>query len=127
MATGPFKPTARPSAPKGAEAANRYAITSVVLGITSIVLLLASAIGLWASLDEAELDAWVVIVLLFISPVVAIYATGFGVKGRRLAKVGTPERVRATIGLVLGMGFFAVLVGVIIGLIAIASIFSRDV
>ena len=46
MDSGPFKPTARRSAPKGAEAANRYAITSLVLGITSIVLLLVFAIGL---------------------------------------------------------------------------------
>jgi hypothetical protein len=112
---GAFKPTARPSAPKGAEAANRYAITSLVLGITSIVLLLAFAIGLWASLDEAELDAWVVIVLL-ISLVAAISASRFGARGRRLAKVGTPGRVQATTGLVLGMGVIAVLVvGLFIG------------
>ena len=123
---GPFKPTARPSAPKGVEAANRYAITSLVLGIASIVLLLAFAIGLWASLDEAELDAWVVIVLL-ISLVAAISASRFGVKGRRLAKVGTLGRVQATIGLVRGMGFIAVLiVGVIIGVIAASIITGND-
>ena len=123
---GPFNWTARPSAPKGVEAANRYAITSLVLGIASIVLLLAFAIGLWASLDEAELDAWVVIVLL-ISLVAAISASRFGVKGRRLAKVGTLGRVQATIGLVLGMGFIAVLiVGVIIGVIAASIITGND-
>src|SRR4029453_2563762 len=124
MDSGPFKPTARRSAPKDAEAANRYAITSVVLGITSIVLLLAFAIGLWGY--GTELDAWVLIVL-FISLVAAIYASRFGVKGRRLAKVGTPERVQATIGLVLGMGSIAVLVvGVIIGGIAISIITRND-
>ena len=65
--------------------------------------------------------------MLFISLVAAIYASRFGVKGRRLAKVGTPGRVQATIGLVLGMGSIAVLVvGVIVGGIAISIITRND-
>jgi hypothetical protein len=45
----------------GSDLSNRPAITALFLGITSIVVLPAFAIGLWMSLDEVELDAWVVI------------------------------------------------------------------
>ena len=79
----------------GTELSNRPAITALVLGITSIVLIPAFALGLWASLGEV--DTWVVI-LDYISLLGAICASLFGVEGRRLAKVGEPGRVPATIG-----------------------------
>jgi hypothetical protein len=103
---------------------NRSAITALVLGITSVVLLPAFAIGLWASLDEVELDAWLVILFL-ISLVAAICAGLFGMQGRRLANVGAPGRVTATIGLVLG-SIVVLVFGVIVGLIAFAFISSHD-
>lgn len=119
-----IQPHAPPSAAMVTGLSNRPAITALVLGITSIVLLPAFAIGLWASLDEVELDAWVVILFL-ISLVAAICAGLFGIQGRRLAKVGSPGRVTATIGLVLGFIVVSVL-GVIVGLIAFAFISSHD-
>jgi len=79
-----------------------------------------------ASFGEVQLDERAVIVY-FISLVAAIYASLFGVEGRRLAKVGAPGRVPATIGLVLGLGFVVVSVlGLSVGLIALMISASHD-
>jgi len=115
-------PHGPPVAAMGTDLSNRPAMTALVLGITSIVLIPAFAIGSWASLGEVQLDPWVLILYL-ISLVTAICASLFGVEGRRLAKVGAPGRIAATIGLVLGIGFIVVSVlGVIVGLILFANI-----
>ena len=74
------QPHAPPPGVMVTDLSNRSAITAFVLGITSVVLLPAFAIGLWASLDEVELDAWVVILFL-ISLVAAICAGLFGMQG----------------------------------------------
>jgi hypothetical protein len=119
------QPDAPPSAVMGTDLSNRPAINALVLGITSFVLLPTLALVLWAAFGEVQLDDRAVIVY-FISLVAAIYASRFGVEGRRLAKAGAPGRVPATIGLVLGLGFIAVTVlGLIVGFI-VFSINARN-
>src|SRR5262245_13348429 len=115
-----FEPTARPRAARGAEAANRYATTSLVLGIVSFALIPASVLVLWVVLRDVQLDTWTVILYL-ISVVTAICAGIYGAKGRRLAK-DSAVRVRATIGVVLSISFFVVMVVGFVLLMIIASI-----
>src|SRR5262245_14761775 len=122
---GPFKPTAPSRPPRGAEAANRCAITSLVLGMTSIVLLAVFVIGFVGSLDEAELDAWIPILFL-ITLVTAISALVYGIRGRRLA-TDRSVRVRATIGVAFPTVFLVLLIiGVVLTMIILSIVASHD-
>ena len=122
----PARPQGPPSAAMGTDLSNRPARDALVLGIISFLLPPAFAIGLWASLNDMELAAWAVMLYL-ISLVAAICACRFGVEGRRLAKMGAPGRVPASIGLVLGIGFILVSVlGPIVGFIAFAISAGND-
>ena len=108
------------------ETSNQPARTALVLGITSFALIPASVLVLWVVQGDVQLDTWTVIVYL-ISMVAAISAGQFGVQGRRLAKEGARERLPATIGLVLGIGFIVVsVVGFIVGSIVVSIILSHD-
>lgn len=114
------------STPHAGDLSNGPAVRSLVLGITSFALIPASVLVLLVVLGDVQLDTWTVI-LYFVSLVAAICAALFGVEGRRLAKVGAPGRVTATVGLVLGIGFIVVsVVGVIVVSIVISIIFSHD-
>jgi hypothetical protein len=65
--------------------------------------------------------------LISASLAVAISAIVFGVKGRRLAKVGAPKGRGATFGLGLGVGLIVVtVVGGIVWLAAFATIISHE-
>jgi len=112
------QPNAPPSTAMRADASNRYAIASLVLGIALNVLPVASVIAIFGSWDAADLDAWTWILYL-ISLVVALCALFFGAEGRRRARNG-PGRVMATLGLALATVFIvASIVIVTITLIAI--------
>jgi hypothetical protein len=112
----------------GADVSNHPATTSLIFGATSIVVLSALAIVLWASFVHGDdLGAWVWFPY-FISLVAAIFAIVFGVEGRRVAKVGAPGQVTATIGLALGIAFIVLsILGVIVALIAISILVRNDV
>ena len=109
-----------PSSTEPNEASNQPARTALVLGITSFALIPAFALLLWAGVGDVQLDTTTVTVFVYlISVVAAIGAALFGMQGRRLAKEGAAGWVAATIGLVLGIGFFVVTVlGGIVGFIA---------
>jgi hypothetical protein len=99
--------TARPQRPPSAapaEATNPSATTSLVLGISAFAIQLLA----WGDLFLRKPGPEWVLISSFISLVYGICAIVFGVKGRRLAKAKAPGRVKATVGLALGIVFVAV-------------------
>jgi predicted ABC-type exoprotein transport system permease subunit len=107
-----------------AEGSNRYAITSLLLGMTSLVLLLVIVVAFFSSFDEAELDAWIWI-LYIITLVAAICALPLGTEGRRLAK-DRRGRVMATVGSVLAIVFIVVSIACVVLTLMYISSISRD-
>jgi hypothetical protein len=127
--------TARPQGPPSAappEAPNSSATRSLVLGIVAFVIQFVA----WGMLVLEEIEseaAWdrfaaglgeppeqsfgvaETTIASIVSMAVGIGAIVFGLRGRRLAKAEALGRVRATIGLVLGINFVA---GPIVALLA---------
>jgi hypothetical protein len=132
-----------PSPTEPDEASNHPATWSLVLGILAFVIQLL-AWGVWFMLDrqgDAAFERFLAgsgttieppdvtgfWILFSVSLAVAISAIVFGVKGRRLAKVGAPKGRGATIGLGLGVGLIVVtVVGGIVWLAAFATIISHE-
>jgi hypothetical protein len=116
-------PQDRQDEPHAADLSNDPAITSLVFGILAFVIqLLAWGLTTLARIQyEAALDRWAtrvtasgdppqsssgvagIIIASFISLPLGIGAIVSGVRGRRVAKAEGPNRMKATVGLVLGM------------------------
>jgi hypothetical protein len=130
-------PQDREDEPHAGDLSNDPAITSFVFGILAFVIqLLAWALTTLARIQyEAALDRWAtrtgaggdppqssgvagIIIASFISLALGIGAIVSGVRGRRIARAGGLGRMRATVGLVLGIISVAIPIVELLGFFA---------
>ena len=123
--SGKTAPQQSPHSTAPGEASNPSAMTSLVLGILAFVIQLVVG-GIWLQRGAGN-DARQEVIAVALYMAVGLSAVVLGVKGRRRAKAKAPDRIAATIGLVLGIVSLVIPIFVFLAAVAWVSCCAENI